>query len=145
MKKIAVLGVAVSLLCGCTTPTLPTASGRPEITFNGKVSDQISAKIADRMLNAHYSLKSSSKNLMVFEKPLDGVLAGVLFGSHYDSTPAARVTYTIVEGENSTRVVASASAITNPGSAFERATRLDSGKDAERLQKLLNDLRSTQE
>lgn len=83
----------------------------------------------------------STKTLLVFEKPIDNVFAAALLGSRYDRTPAARVTYTIIETESSTRIVASLAAITNPGSAFERVTPMDDSKDSVRVQQFLTALK----
>jgi hypothetical protein len=97
------------------------------------------------MLNRGYNVKSSTSTLLVFEKPIDNILASVLLGSRYDSTPAARVTYTIIETDTSTRVVASLAAITNPGSAFEQVTPMDNSKDSLIFQQFLNELKSSLE
>jgi len=147
--KLITTSVVLSLLvflAGCATPvTHNTKSGRPEVTISGKVGDQIAARLTNRMLNARYNVKNASKTLLVFEKPIDNVLAAVLLGSRYDSTPAARITYTIVESDTSTRVVASLAAITNPGSAFERVTPMDNSKDSASVQQMLSELQTSLE
>jgi len=134
------------LVAGCAAPIKHlTPSGRPEVTITGRVGEQVVARITDYMLNRGYNVKTATNTLLVFEKPIDNVLATVLLGSRYDSTPAARVTYTTIETETSTRVVASLAAITNPGSAFERVTPMDNSKDSVSLQQFLNELKSSLE
>lgn len=149
LMKDTILALFVSLLfvaAGCATPIMHlTPSGRPEVTVTGRVGEQVVARITDRMLNSGYNVKTATKTLMVFEKPIDNVLAAALLGSRYDSTPAARITYTIIETDASTRVVASLAAITNPGSAFERVTPMDNSKDSVGVQQFLTELKSSLE
>jgi hypothetical protein len=58
--------------------------------------------------------------MLVFEKPVENIIASALMGSRYDSQPNARITYNVNQFQNKTRVVASFSIVTNPGSSFER-------------------------
>lgn len=145
MKKLVVIMLVLvigSLIVGCTSPVKHyTPSGRPEITINGKVSKQVQAEIMNLMLNNGYDVKTSLDVLLVFEQPIKNVLAATLLGSRYDSTPAARVSFSIIEMETSTRVVASFAAITNPGSAFERITPLNNNPDTANFQMRLNEIK----
>lgn len=147
--KGTILALVVCLLfvvTGCAAPIKHlTPSGRPEVTIGGSVGEQVVARITDRMLNAGYNVKTATKPLLVFENPIDNVLAAALLGSRYDSTPAARITYTIIETGTSTRVVASLTAITNPGSAFERVTPMDNSKDSVSVQQFLTELKMSLE
>lgn len=149
LTKDSTLTLVISLfflVAGCATPIKHlTPSGRPEVTITGRVGEQIVARITNRMLDSGYNVKMATKTLMVFEKPIDNVLAAALLGSHYDHTPAARVTYTIIETEGYTRIVASLAAITNPGSAFERVTPMNDSKDSVRVQQFLAALKSSLE
>lgn len=130
------------LLGACAAPVNhDTPSGRPEVTIRGRVSSQAQAEIMNLMLNRKYSVKSSSPNLIVFEKPLEGTMNAVLFGSQYNTTPYARATFTIFETGESTRVVASFAAITNPGSSFERVTSLDNNQETAKYQDRLDEIK----
>lgn len=133
------------LIClgGCATPVNhATPSGRVEVTVQGKVGKELRAEISNMMLNTGYNAKNSSESLMVFEKPVQNVLAAVLYGSQYDSSPAARVSYSIVETDYLTRVVASFAVVTNPGSAFERVTPMDNNPDTRGFQMRLDEMKA---
>ena len=141
--KCMVVSLCSLLLCSCAAPVNHnTPSGRPEVSIKGRSGSQVQSEIMNMMLNHRYSIKSSSTNIIVFEKVFDNnVMASFVFGSRYDSTPHARVTFNIFEVGDSTRVIASFEAITNPGSAFERSTPLDNNPDTEKYQKELNDIK----
>jgi hypothetical protein len=129
------------LLAGCATGVVHnTPSGRPEITITGKVGKVAAGEITNMMVDRGYNVKSSTDNLMVFEKPLQGA-ASILLASNYDVTPVGRVTFNIIENPTATRVVASLAAITNAGSAFEKSTNWNDSKDAVQYQSLLNDIK----
>ena len=129
---------AVSLLIfgtGCTSIRHMTPSGRPEVTITHKTGEQVAARLTNEMINAGYNVKSATKTLIVFEKMVDNVLIRAMLGSRYDSNPALRIAYTIVETKFTTRVVASLSIITNPGSAFERVRAWNNSKDSQIIQR----------
>ncbi|MHA1355493.1 MAG: hypothetical protein ACTSR1_10005 [Candidatus Heimdallarchaeota archaeon] len=128
----------------CATPVKHnTPSGRPEITISGKVGKQVQAEIMNLMLNNGYNVKSSTDTLLVFERPIKNVMAAALLGSRYDSTPAARISFNIIEMGASTRVVASFAAVTNPGSAFERITPMNNNADTVNYQMRLNEIKQS--
>lgn len=135
--------ILLTIIVGCAKPVIhDTPSGRPEITISGKVGKLVLADITGFMINRGYNLKVSSDTLLVFEKPLEGTMAGMLLGSSYDSTPNARVTYTIIETGTATRVIASFAAITNPGSAFEHITPMNHIQDTIEFQSRLNKIKA---
>jgi hypothetical protein len=137
------LAFSLLVLTGCATPVHhETPSGRPEVTIQGNLAKAVQGEITNEMLNRGYNVKSSGETLLVFERPIDNAMASVLLGSQYDSTPSARITYSIVESMNTTRVVASFVAVTNPGSAFERLTPLNNNPDTVEYQALLNDIKT---
>ena len=139
--KLAIAIVAL-LVNGCTMPvTHYTPSGRPEVTINGKVGKEVHAEITNLMLNNGYNVKKATDNLLVFEKPYQSTMAAVFFGSQYDPTPTARVTFSIVELADSTRVVASFAVVTNPGSAFERITQANNHPSTLKYQKRLDEIK----
>lgn len=134
--------ILVAIVAGCATPMIHnTPSGRPEITVGNKAGKRVLAEITNLMVNKGYNVKSSSDSLIIFEKPIEGTMAAMLLGSRYDSTPAARITYNIIETETTTRVIASFAAITNPGSAFERITPMNNNPDTAGYQMHLNEIK----
>lgn len=140
--KCLVVSLLFVTMGACAAPVKhDTPSGRPEVSIRGRVGSQVQSEIMNMMLNNRYGIKSSSTNIIVFEKPFDNVMASVLFGSKYDSTPCARVAFNIFEVGDSTRVVASFAAITNPGSSFERSTPLDNNPDTVKYQTGLNEIK----
>lgn len=142
-KTLSISIISAVALVGCATPVRhDTPSGRPEVTIRGNLAKPVQGEITNAMLNRGYNVKSSAETLLVFERPIDNAMACVLLGSQYDSTPAARVTYSIVESMDTTRVVASFAAVTNPGSAFERVTPLNNNPDTAEYQALLNDIKA---
>lgn len=141
-QSVAVVSL-LSLAAGCAaTVRHNTPSGRPEVTINGRVGEQAATAIMNQMVNSGYSTKSVTSTMLVFEKPVNNILASALLGSHYDSTPAARVTYTIMETESTTRIVTSLAMITNPGSAFERVTPMNNSKSSTSYQEFLYQLKN---
>lgn len=132
----------ILLFAACATPVRHnTSSGRPEIIISGKAGKQVQGEIMNLMLNNGYNVKTSTDTLLVFERPIENVLAAVLLGSKYDSTPAARISVNIIEMVDSTRVVASFAAVTNPGSAFERITPMNNNADTANYQMHLNEIK----
>lgn len=133
----------ITIMMGaCAAPiNHATPSGRPEVTIRGRVSSQVQSEVMNLMINRKYSVKSSSVNILVFEKPIEGTMAAVLFGSQYNTTPHARATFNIFEVGDSTRVVASFAAITNPGSSFERTTSLDNNPESANYQTRLDEIK----
>lgn len=132
----------IFVLSACATPVKHnTASGRPEIVISGKVGKQAWAEIMNLMLNNGYNVTTSTDSLLVFEKPIDNIMASLVLGSQYDRTPAARVTINIIEMVNSTRVVSSFAVVTNPGSAFERITPMNNNPDTASYQMRLKEIK----
>lgn len=134
----------VLLFNACTTQIKHnTPSGRPEITINGQVGKRIQAEIMNLVLNNGYDLKSSTNTLMIFERPVKDMFFRMLLASNYDSKPATRITIIIIETANSTRIIASFVAVTNPGSAFERILSLNNNPDTAEFQIQLNKIKET--
>lgn len=142
--KILVCVAAFALLAGCATPVVhQTASGKPEVTIDTENVIGVKEALVSRMINRRYNLISDSDYQLVFDRPIENFLAGALLGSRYDSTPNARITYTLAVGTDSVRIVADLAIITNPGSAFERRMEMNSVKDSMEFQEMLNQLRDT--
>lgn len=91
MKRLALYTIVTFpfFFMACATPVVhSTPSGRPEVSVNGRVAKQAHAEIMNLMLNNRYNVKATSDTLLVFEKPIENVLAVALLGSKYDSSPA---------------------------------------------------------
>lgn len=93
------------------------------------------------MLNRGYNLTQDNQFTVSFDRPVENVLAAAMLGSSYDGTPNARVTYTIVEANGATRVIADMAIVTNPGSSFERRTPMSNSQDSVKIQEFLNGLK----
>jgi hypothetical protein len=142
----ALIFALTSLLTSCAAPIVHnTPSGRPEVTIRDVHLTDVSAKLTGQMIDRGYIIKSAQPAVMIFEKPINNLGAAMLFGSRYDSTPFARVTFMLVESEQQTRVVGSLAVITNPGSAFEHQTSFDQSQDSANIQQALNFLKLSME
>ena len=90
------------------------------------------------MLDRGYIVTRESDYLVTFDKRIENVLAAALLGSRYDSTPNARVTYTIAKLQGRIRVIADLAVVTNPGSAFERLTNANANEGSLAIQDVMN-------
>lgn len=136
---LCIFGVFMS---GCATPVIHnTPSGRPEVTINRTTRNEVGAQLTNEMLNRGYNITKQTDYMLAFDRPVDNIFAAALLGSRYDSTPNARITYTLTDMNNETRVVADIKIVTNPGSAFERLTNLTHGQDSIKIQELLNQIK----
>lgn len=137
MAKMLVL-LAGLLIGGCAAQVKHnTPSGKPEVTIGGKVGASARAIISGAMLDGGYNMRAGTDALLIFDKKTSGIMASMLFGSGYDSVPSERITYTVLEGDRYTRIVASMAMVTNPGSAFERITPMDGNENSVFIQQLL--------
>jgi len=127
---------------GCVEPTVhDTPSGRPEVTLSTKNMDAVRSALINQMLNKGYSITRDTGHSVAFDRPVDNALGAALFGSEYDATPNARIVYTLAALDRSTRVVADIAIITNPGSAFERQTNMNSNQESVKVQEMLDGLK----
>ena len=142
MKKDFFLIVIPLFLMACAAPVVHnTASGRPEVSINGKVAAQAKSEIMNLMINNKYNVKSANDTLLIFERKIENILAAAMLSSKYDSSPVTRVSFNIIEMEDLTRIVASFEAVTNPGSAFEKITPMDNNTDTASYQMRLNEIK----
>ena len=131
MVRMTMVLLVCFSLAACASPvTHQTASGRPEVTIATTTVDAVKGALISAMVNGGYSITRDSDYLLAFDRPVDNVLAAALLGSEYDSTPNARISYTIAELRSRIRVVADLALVTNPGSAFERHTNMNTNQDS---------------
>lgn len=140
------LAVAVAILAGCQTAAEApsTASGKPEVLIRapvGKIKSLLISKALDRGL----AVTKDSEYLLQLEKPTENMAAAVLLGSRYDATPNERYVVTFAQVGDEVRVVVAAMIVTNPGSAFERITPINSGDGVNRTQQTLLEIKQIAE
>ncbi len=137
MKKLALIITAFLLLnIGCATVgPLNTPTGKPEIIINDASKKEICDAVINQMLSWDFQLQKQSESLLVFGKKDSRVSSAILLGSRYDAIPEWRFAYNIVDYSQGVRIVANISAVTNPGSAFERITDMSrNSQDAQNVQ-----------
>lgn len=111
--------------CSSTPAPIDTPSGRPEIQIDGKPPKDVMQAMVARNLREGNRLIRVSEFELVFARLMDNsLLASLLYGSRYDSTPEMRVIYVMVAtqstGQSGTRVFARAEVATNPNSRHEQ-------------------------
>jgi hypothetical protein len=121
----------------------PPERARPEVIIPNATKKQLLDIITNRMLDKGYQLASVNDYLAVFKKKADSFFAGIFFGSRYDSTPEARISFNFVEAPAGIRVIATLEMITNPGSGYERSTNCDKSKPANNVQKMLEEVKDS--
>ena len=146
MVRVAAVTILCFLVAACAAPVKHhTASGRPEVTITTNNVGAVKGALISEMVNRGYSITRESDFLVAFDRPIDNVWAAALLGSRYDSTPNARVSYTIARIQDAIRVVADLAIITNPGSAFERQTNMNANEDSRMIQGLMDRVKRTVE
>jgi hypothetical protein len=142
MKKILI--ALCFLLAGCASNQIQhnTPSKKVEATFFNADESVICGMITEKMIDKGYFVKNSGNKLLVFDRPIEGVLAGMVYGSRYDSTPNSRVSYSINTYDGKTRVVVSFAVITNPGSGYEKTTPFDNHKDTIEYKVMLDNMKA---
>jgi len=118
-----------------------TQSGKPEACIRNAKPPLVSADLASLLLDHGYSISQQTDTMVRGDRPVDNVAAAVLLGSRYDSTPNARITYSIVKRADCVRVVADIMIVTNPGSAYERLTPMNNSADSLKIQDTLDAIR----
>jgi hypothetical protein len=146
MTSINLKSLGAIVLCvivtACASPVEHhTMSGKVETTIPNTTIDQVAPRLINRMVDIGYVVKHTSAYQLVFEKPVENVMAAAMFGSRYDAQPVARLSYILTKRNDGTRIVMDAQVVTNPGSAYERTTDLNHNAETKKFQAMLNDLR----
>lgn len=98
MSRPLLAAAAALVFFGCATPVEhATPSKRPETTIPGAKVSEVKAELVSRMVDFGYSPTKTSGLVLAFERPSDSIAAALIYGSDYDRTPNARISYTIVE------------------------------------------------
>ena len=114
---------------------------QPEVTIVGAQRADVVSALADELIAQKFSLVRSGDYEAVFEKQ-GGILESIVAGSRYDAIPKYRLTFSLIVGAGSIRVLGTQALVTNPGSGFERQTALDAKKHRRGMQSLLEGVRS---
>ena len=142
IARRVVLAMVLFMVAGCATPVSHyTPSGKPEVTISTNDFNAVKSTIVAQMLNKGYSITKDTDFQLVFEAEADSMMSTVLFGSEYDTTPVARISFSFAPIDDSVRVVADAAMITNAGSAFERRTDMNNSNSSARIQEMLDDVK----
>lgn len=130
------------VLTACASPVEHhTMSGKVETTIPNTTIDDVAPRLINRMVDIGYLIKHTSAYQLVFEKPVENVMAAAMFGSRYDAQPVARLSYILTKRNDGTRIVMDAQVVTNPGSAHERTTDLNHNAETKKFQAMLDELR----
>lgn len=137
--RLLVAAAAFSVLAACQTVQPPaTASGRPEVTIPGASPAKVKAAILSGMLDKGYRLTKDDTYSLTVEKQVEDTAAVILLSSGAGGPPIARVTYTVAEIGDGTRVVSDMALISNAGMAFERRMDVSQGNQAPMAQAFLD-------
>jgi len=90
------------------------------------------------MIDKGYRIVKDDPFSLTVEKPVDNAAAVILLSTSAGGPPVARVTYTVAQIDNGTRVVADMALIQNAGMAFERRTDVSRGADSPMAQAFLD-------
>jgi hypothetical protein len=140
INRIAIVAF-FTILVSCAIPQqqkLATPSGNPEIIISNVTRKAVIDRLIEAKLQMGMQLKSVSDYSVVFGQKADtsNFMASLAYGSRYDPTPEARITYNVVEIANGVRVFSRLEVVTNPGSGFERV----SDRTQSYAQKMQNEL-----
>jgi hypothetical protein len=116
-------------IAGCAGPgARQSNSGPPEAVVLGATKKQVIDMLVRFKLERRMQVKDVSDYGFVAVGRLENnMTASMLFGSRYDSVPAIRFHYNVVDVEGGVKVFVRSEIVTNPGSAFERVSDLTGG------------------
>lgn len=112
MKKIILALGLTTFLLGCAAPVermAQTPSGRPEVVFSTRSAAAVSEKLVGLCASKGILVQKSASNEVVCGGTMtggDAVLAQILIGNSYSTTPERYVRFTIFPYQGKTRVQA---------------------------------------
>ena len=139
--RILAVAVVATFVTACQGVQHSTPSGRPEVTIKAPAKD-VKTAFVGTLANFGYEIKRDTDFQIVVERPIDNVMANVLFSSKYDPTVEGRITATVMDLGGNTRVTADLGLVRNGGSAFEAVTNVNNSPDSLGVQSLLNDIKT---
>lgn len=113
--------VLAFVLNGCASAPvrLATPSGLPEIAISGVTKKQIVDFVVGDKLAAGFEIRSVDDYSLVIARDIDDFSARALYGSDFDRTPEARITYNLVDNNDGVKIFVRSEMVTNPQSRFE--------------------------
>lgn len=123
MLRLAGLIALCLAVAGCQTVAHDTPSGRAEVTIAAAAPDKVKSALVNIMINANGRITKDTPS------------------SNY-AQPIERISFTLAQVGDATRVVADISFIANPGSAFEQRTAVNNNSDSAKIQEMLDRLKS---
>lgn len=138
MRRLVLAFVLVLVAAGCalSTRTEPMPWSVRALLPN-LTPKQAIARAVERMPG--WTLQRETEHSVVFSQPCESFGCALVYGSRYDAVPAAEVQFTVWEMAGGAMVSATATMVTNPGSAFERRRDVTRAQEAH-LRELLNGL-----
>lgn len=112
MKHLISCVVLAFLTSGCVqqeTLIKPTTSGYPERLFRNANVEEVKAKIMDDCASRGLIISETTSNHVVCEKTMEGgdaVLAQLLVGNSYSTTPLRKVRFVAYRSGNDVKVTA---------------------------------------
>ena len=112
IKKLATLVIAVSILGGCVKQQAlikPTSSGYPEGVFRNASLEKAKGKILDGCVRHGLMVSEATSNQVVCEKTMtggDAVLAQMLVGNSYSTTPVRKLRFIMYKLNQDVKVTA---------------------------------------
>ncbi len=139
---IAMAGLILLLLAGCATepPIAQTSSGRPEAVFRSTGVSDVQGKISQGCMNAGLVIYDASANQVVCGKTMEGgdaILAQLLIGNSYSTTPERRIRFTLAKVGSNVRVQAFQWYETQMAFGQVNRSELNSGKQFNEVQRFL--------
>ena len=112
MKKLAFASILALLLSACVTQQSlikSTASGYPEGVFSNASLDSVRSKLIDGCSSRGILVQEASGNQVVCGKTMEGgdaVLAQLLVGNSYSTTPERKIRFIIYQTGSNVKVTA---------------------------------------
>lgn len=113
----------------------PTTSiNQPSIVIHDVSKEQIANLLIEGKLQQGWKLDSSNDYGVVFIREIDNFAARVTYGSKFNRTPAARITYNMINVSGGVKVIVKSEMVTNPNSPYEKSRDFTStwGEDAQK-------------
>jgi hypothetical protein len=107
MRKLFLMILCLGVLT-TTAPLVKTDSGRPEVSINTSDTESVKAAIINKWLSSGYIVESESSHRLLMSKTLTGggaIMAQMLFGNSYSTTPKAESDFSIYTNKGITRVI----------------------------------------
>ena len=116
MKKILI--IALMALSGCATQAAVQTSKNPTVMIKAE-KKAVMDKLVQWKIESGTMLKSSNEYMLVFEMPIDNMMASLMYGSRFKSIPDARITYNLSQENEVTTVTGTFHIVTNANTGAE--------------------------